>query len=172
MLAARPEPAPTRDSIPVVPLRDRIALAAHADSAGVAHAVAFSLAWMETRTGACLPHCPRGPGVVRIDSVVAGHVYAHRICREIGRMQINPCAGLERHNPRCERVRVLTSIDDNYACGLWFYATLAMRYRGDTRRALSAYNGGRASYATQALAMVGQWWLSGELSPGDRGGNP
>jgi hypothetical protein len=143
-----------------VPLVDRAALAAHADSAGVPRAGAYALAWMESRSGACLPRCPRGQGIVVADSLGP-----RRTCREVGRMQINPCARLDRYNPRCAFLRVLTSVDDNYACGLWYYSTL--RGSGE-RAAFSRYNGGNPAYAKDALAQAGDWWFAGFLTAEDR----
>lgn len=156
-----------------VPLVDHAALAAHADSAGIPRAAAYGLAWMESRTGKCMPKCPRGPGRVVVDSIREDslgqrHVYQHRICREIGRMQINPCARLDRGNARCEWRRVRDNIHDNYACGMWYYSTLLLRYQGDHRRAFSRYNGGNPEYARAALAQVGDWWIHGLLAEEDR----
>ena len=156
-----------------LPLIDREALAAHADSVGVPRAAAYALAWQETRTGRCLPKCPRGQGIIVLDSTVfvvvdpkPGFIYfTHHICREVGRMQINPCSRLEKKNPRCEFKRIRDNLDDNYACGLWYYSTL--RKDGE-RKALSRYNGGNPQYAMEALAQTGDWWFAGLLTEEDR----
>jgi len=178
-----------RIALLAVPLVDREALAAHADSAGVPRAAAYALAWMESRDGrrgnayrgpgrlvedttrlvpqmVCVWAVPRTPN--RNQACWTDSVYAtKRVCREVGRMQINPCAGLERGNPRCAYKRVRENIDDNYACGLWYYRTLQDRY-GSARKAFSRYNGGNPQYAKDALAQAGEWWFDGLLAEEDR----
>lgn len=114
-------------------LVDAPQLAAHADSAGVSHALVWALAAAESGDGA------RGNAYVgqgQRDS--AGKV----VCREIGRMQLNPCGAWRRvvNNARCTLLRVRTSYDDNVHCAL-VYLTLLHRQSGSWLDAIRRYNG-------------------------------
>lgn len=164
-LGAWDPPKPVQAPPHHVPLRDYVALAAHADSEGISRGAFYGLAWMESRDGRCLPHCPRGQGVVTRDSL--GHL--HHTCREVGRMQINPCAYLDHQNPRCAYVRVRDNVDDNYACAAWYYHALR-RVKPTVLLAFQAYNGNDPDleYARTGLAKVSEWWLLGLLTPEDR----
>lgn len=170
------------------PLVDAYALAAHADSEGVPRAAAYALAWMESRDGSCLPRCPRGVGVAvaKVDTTWMQTTTPLRLvwrvdtvryhkCRAVGRMQINPCAGLDRQNPRCAFKRVRDSAEDNYACGLWHFGQLRKRWGSDSLGFARYLGTGRdangttdADYSRQAFHLVGVWFMAGQLSEEDR----
>lgn len=131
-------------SLPV----DAAALYRAADSAGVPRDVMLAVAWMESRDGSRLNNY-RGPGREQCDSLGC-----RRVCREIGRMQINPC--IKWHIPACDSLTVYSA---NLRCGA---AILRAARDGTTTwaEAIQRYNGsGKAAreYKLQALAFIG--WL-------------
>src|SRR2546425_438487 len=88
------------------PLQDSVALRSVADSVGVPVNVMYAVAWMESRDGH-LGNKPRGPGREQCDSLGC-----RRVCREIGRLQINPC--IRWKGLPCSDIRVY---ENNLRCG-------------------------------------------------------
>lgn len=116
---------------------------------GVPAAVMYAVAWQETRLN--ISASTRGPGREQCDS--AG---CRRVCREVGRLQINPC--ITWRHPACARdsLRIYAS---NLRCG----AAILRAARDGTATwadAIRRYNGSgpRArQYVKEALAYIG--WL-------------
>jgi len=97
---------------------DAYTLAAQADSQGVPRTVSWAVAWEESRGGR-RGNDYLGPGRIvadtaTIDGVVT--VRRHRICRELGRYQINPCTW-RSSDPRCTLRRISARYADNVYCG-------------------------------------------------------
>lgn len=119
---------------------DSSALFAAADRFRVPHDVMLAVAWMETRDGL---HIHKGPGREQCDSLGC-----RRVCRELGRMQINPCIF---HLP-----------DTTSATNRLWGAMLLHRHFNRLHSwpaAIKAYNGsGPMSewYQIQALAFIGR----------------
>lgn len=133
--------------------RDTGALHAAATMAGVPPVVMYAVAWQESRDGR-LGNAYRGAGREQCDSTGC-----RRVCREIGRMQLNPC--IRYPLPACDSLRVYWA---NLRCGA---AVLHFRRaeRGSWALAIRAYNGsGPAAdrYLRQVLAYVGWWALQEE----------
>lgn len=128
------------------PLADSAMVFRVADSAGVPRDIMAAVAWMETRSGTRLNEY-KGPGREQCDS--AG---CKRVCREIGRMQVNPC--IPWRHPACKQ---LTQYAMNLRCGAAIL--LAARQRDGTWvAALQRYNGSGPQarrYLTEALAYIG-----------------
>ena len=131
---------------------DSTALNQAADFAGLPHDVIYAVAWMESRSGS-RGNAYRGPGREVCDSIGQ----CHKACREIGRMQVNPC--IHWPAPYCARdsLKVYWS---NVKCGAailhWRYATT-----GSWPAAIRTYNGGGKKaddYLERALAYIG--WLA------------
>ncbi len=98
-------------------------LKAHADSQMVPERLVYGIAWMETRSG-ITGNKARGQGIV--DSLGVHH------CREIGRMQLNPCINWQRllKDYRCSLRRIKASYDDNVYCGIKNMLRLNLKYGG------------------------------------------
>lgn len=128
---------------------DSAALRQVAESAGVPVPVMYAVAWQESRNNTN-PNI-RGPGREQCDSLGC-----RRVCREIGRMQINPCI-LWRH-PACVGVDLKV-----YAHNIRCSAAILKAARDGTSTwhdAIRRYNGsGPAArrYAKEVLAYIG--WL-------------
>lgn len=120
---------------------DAYQLKAHADSQMVPERLVFGIAWMETRSG-ITGNKARGPGIVHVDSIVLGQTFSHRICREIGRMQLSPCVNWQRllKDYRCSLKRIKASYDDNVYCGIKNMLRLNLKY-GGWRYVPKHYNG-------------------------------
>jgi hypothetical protein len=129
---------------------DSTALRAAGAEFHVPAAVMYAVAWQETRLN--LSPTIRGPGREQCDSGVG----CRRVCREIGRFQINPC--ITWRHPACARdsLRLYAS---NLRCG----AAILRAARDGTSTwadAIRVYNGSgpRArQYAKEALSYIG--WL-------------
>jgi len=100
---------------------DAYRLKAHADSQMVPEKLVYGIAWMETRSGRT-GNTARGQGIV--DSLGVHH------CREIGRMQLNPCINWQRllKDYRCSLKRIKASYDDNVYCGIKNMLRLRLKY--------------------------------------------
>lgn len=128
---------------------DSAALATVGNVYQVPIAVMLSVAWMETRTG---ERTPRGPGVLSTTG--------HRVCREVGRMQINPCL---HKSPMCKAALLVYRA--NLHCGALLLANNYTRY-GSWEQAIKRYNGNGAKaevYLTKALVYLGRRTLEGVL---------
>ena len=135
---------------------DAARLAAVADSVGVPRLVMWSVAWEESRTGSKL-NLYRGPGRVYTDSLGV----EHRICREIGRMQLSPCVSWTFLDPvRCTRTAI-TTYQNNIYCGALNLARLHTLY-GDWEDAIQRNNGAGSmaiEYKKRVLITVGRYSL-------------
>jgi len=130
---------------------DSLALKRVGEAVGVPAAVMYAVAWQETRLN--VNPAIRGPGRLECDSI--GN--CRRICREIGRLQINPC--IQWRHPACA-VASLKIYASNLRCGA---AILRSARDGalSWADALRIYNGSGVHariYAKEALAYVG--WLA------------
>ena len=128
-------------------LVDSVALRDAAIKASIPPIVIEAIAYMETRSGDKL-NAYRGPGREQCDSLGC-----RRVCREIGRLQINPC--IRWHIAACDSIRAYAA---NLRCGA---AILAERYRryGSWPLAIRAYNGSGPMadlYQQRALAYIGK----------------
>jgi len=120
-----------------------------ADAQQVPRQVALAVAWMETRTGA-KGNNYLGPGREQCDSLGC-----RRVCREIGRMQVNPCISFNL--PGCKQLRIL---EQNITCGLGILSYLKVR-EGNWILAIQKYNGSgpkAREYLAKALGYIG--WLT------------
>ena len=120
-----------------------------ADAQQVPRQVALAVAWMETRTGT-KGNSYLGPGREQCDSTGC-----HRVCREVGRYQVNPCISFNLEG--CKQLRIL---EQNITCGMGILRYLYSRDSSWTE-AIRRYNGSgpRArEYQQKALAYIG--WLS------------
>lgn len=133
----------------------------HADSIHLPHEVALTITWNESRSGR-LVNAYRGPGRWKTDTTVTLEddtvITKHRICREIGRLQLNPCQRGWAQGPRCTVARVTASYDDNVYCGLRYAQLLQVRC-GDYTCAVRSYNGGGPladRYLTQSAEYLGR----------------
>jgi len=120
-----------------------------ADSQQVPRQVALAVAWMETRSG-IKGNNYIGPGREQCDSLGC-----HRVCREIGRYQVNPCISFNL--PGCKQLRIL---EQNITCGM---GILRYLYSRDSSwvSAIQHYNGSgprSREYLAKALEYIG--WLS------------
>lgn len=125
-----------------------------AESIGVPVAVAYAIAWQETRDGEKL-NAYRGPGREQCDSLGC-----RRVCREVGRMQINPC--IVWHVLACRR-DLLYVYETNIRCGL---AILKAQRDGTSTwaDAIRRYNGSgplARKYASEVLSYIGWFTLRG-----------
>ena len=125
-------------------------LKAHADSQMVPERLVFAIAWMETRSGIS-GNKARGPGIV--DSMGVHH------CREIGRMQLNPCVNWQRllKDYRCSLRHIKMSYDDNVYCGIKNMLRLNLKY-GGWQYVPQHYNGagyGASVYQSGAESYLG-----------------
>jgi len=128
-------------------LVDSVALRDAAIKASIPPIVIEAVAYMETRSGDKI-NAYRGPGREQCDSLGC-----RRVCREIGRLQINPC--IRWSIPACDSIRTYSA---NLRCGA---AILAERYHryGSWSLAIRAYNGSGPMadlYQQRALAYIGK----------------
>src|SRR5258705_179331 len=108
-----------------------------------------AVAWMESRSGSRQNNY-KGPGREQCDSTGC-----HRVCREIGRMQINPCiqwgiSVCNRDNIRFYR--------GNINCGAAILAARRLKY-GSWLSAVKHYNGSGPMadlYLQKALIYIGR----------------
>lgn len=128
---------------------DSIALKAAGTEFNVPAVVMYAVAWQETRNN--LNTNVRGPGREQCDTLGC-----RRVCREIGRMQVNPC--ITWRHPACSRDSLLTH-EGNLRCG----AAILRAARDGTATwadAIRRYNGSGPNarrYAKNALEYIG--WL-------------
>lgn len=132
----------------VAQLLDSVPLKHVADSVGVPTEVLYAVAWMETRDGQRANNY-RGTGREYCDS--AG---CRRTCREVGRMQINPC--IRWALPYCDEAN--RTWNANVRCGAYI---LKYQYdkHGSWTEAIKRYNGNGPNarkYLTEALAFIGR----------------
>lgn len=132
---------------------DAARLAAYADSTGVPREVMWAVAWQESRGGQ-RGNSYIGPGIVVMDTI---SMIPHRVCRERGRMQINPCYW-KPLAPRCTWQRVRDNYSDNVWCaGLKLHSLRAIY--GSWEEAIRRYNGSgpmSRAYQQRALAYIGR----------------
>jgi len=129
-------------------LQDSAALKAAADSFGVPYVVIAAVAWNESQTGSKLNNY-RGPGREQCDSLGC-----RRVCREVGRMQVNPC--IDWHDARCSRDSI-RSYEGNIRCGAIILRSHFLKY-GSWVQAIKRYNGSGPladKYLLKALAYAG-----------------
>lgn len=130
---------------------DSLNLKAAGDLYQVPYMVMETVAWLETRNN--LNPKVRGPGKVIWDSLGNGK----RVCREIGRFQINPCV---------HRVSVVDSIysyQGNIRWGAKYLRTLYNRY-GTWSLVIKHYNGAGVkadAYLQKAYGYIGKRTLEG-----------
>lgn len=133
---------------------DAARIVAVADSVRVPRVLLLAVAWEETRSGA-RGNVYIGDGIV--DSL------GHRICRERGRMQLNPCFPLTYLDAnRCAVARVRLSYEDNVWCGALHLRDLYERTGGWTA-AIARYNGSGAkavAYQSRVLTTIGRYTLT------------
>jgi hypothetical protein len=147
-------------------LVDADRLTAHADSLGAPHRPVWGIAWQESRTGV-KGNNVLGQGILVPDItryVWTGRTtgFEHplkRVCREVGRMQLNPCVNWTQvlHDQRCTLHRITVSYDDNVHCGIENMLRLA-RTKGWTY-VPSWYNGGNAQYQKEVEQYLGHLTL-------------
>lgn len=136
---------------------DTALLSKAADSANVPRVVMYAVAWQETRDGV-RGNTPRGPGREQCDSLGC-----RRVCREVGRMQVNPCIRFDL--PGCNDLR---NYEQNATCGAWILRYLYNKW-GSWPLAIQRYNGSgpkAREYAIRALAYVG--WVRLREAAGSR----
>lgn len=126
---------------------DAAILARHAQLHGVPIVLVWAVAARESgyRGG----NHWRGPGKWVADTVSPDSVILRRICREVGRMQLNPCFPLTWLDPWCTNTRVRTSYDANISCGVKYLASHGPR--------ISRYNG------RGPMAREYQRWIESEI---------
>lgn len=164
---------------------DASRILAHADTVrqqtGVffSDAAALALSWQETRSGAT-KNSARGPGVWKSRStgklcraIVCVPGDSIRVCKEVGRMQLNPCTDFTKVDPRCTRKAIRDSLNVNIHCGLMWYVEKIKLCEGDVICAIERYNGNGCiklnnhktmcshEYRKEALAYIGQLYLKG-----------
>ncbi len=151
-------------------LTDAHQLAAHADSLHAPKRVVWGIAWQESRDGSH-GNKVRGQGILRLiksscymwdgatGKCIQYNETLQRICREVGRMQLNPCVSWTQvlHSPRCSLKRITESYDDNVYCGI-LNIKRAAKDHGWTK-APSFYNGGNAAYQKDVEAWMGHLTL-------------
>lgn len=153
-----------------VVLQDAQTLALAAETAGVPKVVGLAVAWEETRDGS-RGNSYLGAGLAVFDSA-SGRT--KRVCRELGRMQVNPCYHWTYISPSCARdsLRVYSS---NVRCGM---TILRRRYEevGSWQEAIRRYNGRGPKaddYLRRVLATIGRLTLeSQEASSQGLSGRP
>lgn len=136
-------------SIPV-DIVDRFYLESVAHDIGVPVQVMLAVAWQESRTGD-KGNAYRGPGREQCDSTGC-----KRVCREIGRGQINPC--IKWGFPGCSSLHTYRY---NVRCMGWILRAQHARH-GTWALAIKHYNGSGPSadrYLQQALAFIGRLTL-------------
>ncbi len=137
---------------------DSYKLAAYADSTRVPTQVMWAVAWEETRDGAKGNNYV-GPGFLTFD--VTTRTYK-RVCRERGRMQLNPCFWQSKL-ARCSWQRVRDNYNDNVFCAGSRLRILYEAY-GSWESAIGHYNGSgpvAQAYKQRALAYIGRLALDG-----------
>jgi len=154
-------------------LQDVHQLTAHADSLKVPHRVVWAIAWQEGRSGS-KGNNSLGQGILvavadttfrswdsngKLLSAQVSYRYK-RVCREIGRLQLNPCVDWVKtlKDPRCTLQRIKTSYDDNVHCGVVNMKRLYTMHKGWTY-VPSWYNGGSAKYQSEAEVYIGHLTL-------------
>lgn len=129
---------------------DRWYLESVAHEIGVPSKVILAVAWQESRSGA-KGNAYKGPGKEQCDSLGC-----RRVCREIGRGQINPC--IKWGLPGCGSLHTYRY---NVRCMAWILRAQRARH-GSWVQAIKHYNGNgpRAEqYLQQALAFIGKQTL-------------
>lgn len=135
-------------------LLDSVPLKHVADSVGVPTEVLYAVAWMETRDGK-RANDYRGAGREQCDSTGC-----HRTCREVGRMQINPC--IRWALPYCDKAH--TGRDANVRCGAFILKHNYEKHKSWTE-AIRRYNGSGPKsrrYLNEALAFIGKRAVTGD----------
>lgn len=135
----------------VAQLVDSVPLKHVADSVGVPTEVLYAVAWMETRDGRAINY--RGAGREQCDSTGC-----KRTCREVGRMQINPC--IRWALPYCAEAAAHRTA--NVRCAAFILKHNYEKY-GSWIEAIRRYNGSGPNaqkYLTEALAFIGKRALS------------
>ena len=131
---------------------DTLALKQASVEARVPVAVVYAVKYMETRVGRA--ERALGPGREVCDPM------CHRVCREIGPMQVNPCIHFDL--PGCNALKVYAQ---NLTCGAGILGYLYGRY-GSWGEAIRRYNGSGPrswEYQQRALAFIGWLTLREEL---------
>lgn len=164
---------------------DASRILAHADTVrrqtGVnfPNSAALALAWQETRSGRT-GNSARGPGVWKSRSTgqlcrkaVCLPGDSVRVCRETGRMQLNPCHNYTKIDPRCTLKNIINNYDDNIHCGLMLFVEKIKYCAGDVVCGIERYNGNgciqlidkrklcSTQYRHDALAYIGYLHLRG-----------
>ena len=146
-------------------------LALVADSFNIPHPIFYAIAWQETRRGDFNYRFPRGPGKFVFDHCTGGPEcpfrITKRICREVGRFQLNPCIDWSRilHDPLCTNANILSK-DKYFAylvdvhCAAEQIANLHTGY--SWMETIRRYNGqGNISYKylDSVLAYLGRFYI-------------
>lgn len=129
---------------------DRFYLESVAHEVGVPTQVMLAVAWQESRSGA-KGNDYRGPGREQCDSLGC-----RRVCRELGRGQVNPC--IHWNLPGCGELHVYRL---NVRCMAWILRAQRAKH-GSWVAAIKHYNGSGPSadrYLQQALAFIGRMTL-------------
>jgi hypothetical protein len=143
-------------------------LRAHADSLHVPRSPVYGIAWQESRDGS-KGNKVLGVGIVKVtvdtvfrawgvdgklDSVKVVYHTKH-ICKEIGRMQLNPCVNWTQllADQRCSLKRVTISYDDNVHCGILNIKRCA--HTQGWAKFASCYNGGNMKYQKEVEQYLG-----------------
>jgi len=144
-------------------LIDAERLAVVADSFQIPHYIFYAVAWQETRRGNSDHIFPRGPGRIVLDSLYK----PHRVCREIGRVQMSPCVDWSKilKDPICINKNLLSdnkyfAYQVNLHCAAKHLASLHTMY--NWMESVRHYNGdGPASYIylNSVLAYIGRFYL-------------
>lgn len=166
------ESTPNRSLEALTGLIDARRLRAHADSLHVPRTPVYGIAWQESRSGK-KGNDVLGPGilVMRTDTVfrswsmdgkldsVRVRYRVERTCREVGRMQLNPCIDWVQmlHDPRCSLKRIKESYDDNVHCGIENIRRCAKRV--SWTQMPSCYNGGSVKYQKEVEQYLGHLTL-------------
>lgn len=151
-------------------LQDAHQLAVHAESLHVDKRLVWGIAWQESRDGS-KGNKVLGMGITRLlktscymwdgatGKCLQYNEHLVRTCREIGRMQLNPCVNWTQllHDQRCTLQRIKASYDDNVHCGIKNMKRLA-KEKGWTY-VPSWYNGGNASYQKDVETYLGHLTL-------------
>lgn len=154
---------------------DEALLTAYADSTNIPAVVMWAVAWQESRDGK-KGNGYIGPGIVRrtiirtvtvtdssVDTLVI--VRDERVCRERGRMQINPCTWRSKIAARCSAMRIKLYLGDNLYCAGRHLRYLYDRY-GSWQKAIEKYNGSgymARAYRQRALVYIGTLTLDQKL---------
>ena len=145
----------------VAQLLDSVPLKHVADSVGVPTEVLYAVAWKETGNGRAIneklddarANAYRGAGREQCDSTGC-----KRTCREVGRMQINPC--IRWALPYC--VEANRTYASNIRCGAYILKHNYEKYKS-WPEAIRRYNGNgpmSRRYLNEALAFIGKRRIS------------